>query len=421
MQEHETLLLFLQILAMLLTALIFGRLARMLHQPAVFGELIGGVLLGPTVFGAIAPDTYASLFSPPEKLSIVREAVVNLGMLFFLFVGGLEVNLDYLRREKVSVALTSGLGVLLPFGLGFASVVLMPTFWSNYSMEQPMTFALFLATALSISALPIIARILIDLKLIQKRLGQVVLASATINDLVGWSLFAVILSTITRTDQNLWTILGLVFAFVILILSAGRWAGQRIVLWLEKHVSEQRDTIGVMATMVLFVAVVAESIGLHAIFGAFLVGVALARNSGQQPQAHETIHQFALGFFAPIFFVSIGLQTNFAANFDLPLVLLILTVASIGKIGGAGLGARIAGLPLKEALAVGFGMNARGAIEMILASVALEVKLIDERVFVALIVMAIVTTVLSGPIMQHLIGRRGHSVEMKYASGVGKT
>ena len=141
------------------------------------------------------------------------------------------------------------------------------------------------------------------------------------------------------------------------------------------------------------------------VFGAYLVGIALGQSleSGEARDAHDITYQFALSFFAPLYFVSIGLKANFAANFDLPLVLLVLAVACVGKIGGAGLGARLGGMNLRESVAVGFGMNARGAMEIILASVALEAGLIDKRVFVALVIMAMVTSMLVGPVMKRLV------------------
>jgi Kef-type K+ transport system membrane component KefB len=162
--------------------------------------------------------------------------------------------------------------------------------------------------------------------------------------------------------------------------------------------------IGLITIIVLLAAALAEAIGIHAIFGAFFVGVALGRAFGEEDQhVREIIYQFAISFFAPLYFVSVGLRADFAAHFDLPLVLIVFAIACAGKIGGASLGAWLGGMPRREALAVGFGMNARGAMEMILASVALEYQVIDQRIFVALITMALTTSMLSGPVMQRLL------------------
>ncbi len=407
MNHHELILFFLQICIMVTVALVFGQVMRKLHQPAVLGELAGGILLGPTVFGALASNAYTWLFPTEDVISSSREAVIQIGMLFFLFVGGLGVNLAHLRRRGLSVALTSLLGILVPFSLGFGSVLFLPHLWGPRAHEKTLIFAVFIGAALSISALPVIARILMDLDLIQEEMGVIVMTAATMSDLIGWSLFAVILTTFVPNSPNrsLWATLGLVIGISALILSFGHWIGQPILRWLRFSIAWPSGFIGVTTVLVLLAAALAETIGIHAIFGAFLVGVALGQGHEEENHAHEIIYQFAISFFAPLYFVSIGLKADFAANFDLPLVLLVLFIACVGKICGAGLGAWLGGMTLREALAVGFGMNARGAMEMILASVALEYKLIDQRIFVALIVMALVTSMLSAPALQRLMNR----------------
>jgi Kef-type K+ transport system membrane component KefB len=408
MDQHHLILLFLQLCAMLAVALVFGQSARRLHFPAVLGELGGGIMLGPTVFGALWPGAYAWIFPPDDLAAAGRESIIKIGMLFFLFASGLEVNLAHLQRRGVSVALTSLLGILAPFTLGLACVLLLPAWWAPQTENNRLLFAAFMGAALSISALPVIARILMDLRLIQREIGVVIMTAATVNDLIGWSLFAVILSAFAPDSQgrSLGTTLGLVVGFAALVLGVGRWLGQPLLRWLRTSVAWPSGFIGITAVLVLAAAALAEAIGVHAVFGAFLVGVALGRSLEEEENgANEIIFQFAVSFFAPLYFVSIGLQADFAANFDLPFVLLILIIACVGKIGGAGLGARLGGMPPREALAVGFGLNARGAMEMILASVALEAGLIGERIFVALIVMALVTSMLSAPMLQRLMSR----------------
>ncbi len=389
---------------MLVVALIAGQVMRMLHQPAVLGELVGGIFLGPTVFGLLAPEAFNWLFPSEGQAALGLDAVIKIGMLFFLFAAGLEVNLIHLRHKSLAVVSTSVMGVLLPFALGGASVLLWPGLWGSQAEKQTMIFALFIGAALSISALPVIARVLIDLNLIQKEIGFVVMTAATINDLIGWSLFAVILSVVVpnSSDRGVWLTLSLVVGFAALILILGHRFGQPIMHWVASSMLWPNGFIGVVAVLVLVAAILAETIGLHAIFGAFLVGVALGQSFEKENQARESIYQFAVSFFAPLYFVSIGLRADFAANFDGPLVLLILLIACVGKILGAGIGARLGGMQRREALAVGFGMNARGAMEIILASVALEYRLIDQRIFVGLVIMALVTSLLSGPMMQRL-------------------
>lgn len=407
MSHHDLIVFFLEISVMLAIALSFRQLARMLNLPLVIGELIGGILLGPTAFGALAPKAYAWLFPTAGPAVVTRDSVIRLGLLFFLFCAGLEVNLAHLRRRGLSIAWTSILGIVVPFALGFSLVQFVPAIW-GHSVEQKF-LALFIGTALSISALPVIARILMDLHLMKKELGVVVMSAAMIDDLIGWSLFAVILSITNpngASSRSLWINLLLVLFLFASFLTAGRWAGQRSLRWMQSRPTWPNGFIGVTSVIVLLAAAMAEAIGIHAVFGAFLVGVALAQTSDRRHEAHEMVHHFVMSFFAPIYFVSVGLQADFARNFDLPLVILMLVVACLGKIGGVTLGGWLAKMPLKQALAVGFGMNARGAMGMILASVALEHKLIDQRIFVALIVMALVTSLSSGPFMQRLLALR---------------
>lgn len=397
---------FAQISVMLLVALSFGHLMRRLKQPAVFGELIGGIVLGPTVFGLIAPGLYARLFSVSGTASIAREAVIHLGMLFFLFVAGLEVNLAHLSHRRRSVALISSLSILFPFALGIGSVKFFPNLWHQRETGSFWLLALFIGMAFSISALPVIARILLDLDLIKKDLGQIIISSATINDLIGWTLFAVILSNLKTTDRperNLFLTIILAVIFIALVFIIRRWIGRKVISLRSKFPKETGRLLGITALLILIAAAVCEAIGIHGFFGAFIIGVAMERIFKGQSLAKENISHFATSFFAPIYFVSVGLKANFAVNFDISLVVLILIAACTGKILGAGMGALFSGFSLRESLAIGFGLNARGAIEMILASIALEYNLIEERIFVALVVMAMVTSLLSGPIMNRLL------------------
>jgi Kef-type K+ transport system membrane component KefB len=412
MDRYELVILFLQFGVMTLVGLGGGQLMRRLKQPAVLGELAAGVLLGPTLFGAIAPRYYDLLFPANKSIVLSRDSIISVGMLFFLFVAGLEINLANLHRQKKQVALTSLFGLLVPMISGIAAVWLFPRIWGEQSLKSEGAFSIVIGTALSISALPVIARILMDLDLIQKDIGVLVMTSASLDDVIGCALFAIILNAFLPANAG--KVLGgheilsnliLIVGFAAVTLLAGHWLGRPVLNWIKKNLSWPASFISLTAAAMLGAAAFTEFLGIHAVFGAYLVGVALGKSleSGEANDAHDIIYQFALSFFAPLYFVSIGLKADFAANFDLPLVVLVLIVACVGKIGGAGLGAWIGGLNPRESVAVGFGMNARGAMEIILASVALEAGLIDKRVFVALVIMAMITSMLVGPVMKRLV------------------
>jgi Kef-type K+ transport system membrane component KefB len=397
MTHSDALRLSLQLAAFLAVGLVLGRLALRLGFPVLLGELLGGILLGPTVFGRFAPEAFASLFPAEGSTAVARNAYIQLGLLCFLFAAGLEVNVGSLRRQGRRVALTSAFGIVLPFAFGVALVYAWPSLTQDALGLRGTAF--FLGTALSISALPVIARTLMDLNLHKSDVGTVVLAAATVDDLIGWCLFAGILNV----ARSPWATLAIVVPSVIVVLTAGRWIAARLRERVRAQVRWPGGVIGVAAVLWLLAAVASEWAGVHAVFGAFMVGLMLSQERDDREPPHEVVHQFALGVFAPIYFVSIGMRADFARDFDVVLVLAVLVVACAGKIAGASLGARLGGFSARESLAVGFGMNARGAMEMILAGVALERGLIGPPLFVALVVMAVATSVIGGPAMKRLL------------------
>jgi Kef-type K+ transport system membrane component KefB len=406
MTQNEIIMFFLQIATMLCVALVCGQLMRLVRLPAVLGELIGGVLLGPTLLGTFAPNAYAFIFPSTANITISRETLLTISIVLFLLVVGMELNPGQLKSKGLNIIWTSVLGIAIPFAMGYGIVMLVPGLWVTQAKENIFPFALFIGTALSISALPVISRILMDLNLLKTRLGTVIVSSATINDLIGWFLFAVITNSFilsTEPQVNIWIMLLRILGIFVIILTLGRWIVQRTLSWYERHYSNSGILLGSFILLALLAAAAAEAIGIHAIFGAFLVGIAIAHNKEKRGKAHETLYQVVNYVLAPLYFVSIGLQANFSANFDLILVIVLVLVASVGKILGATLGAWLSKMPAREALAVGFGMNARGAMEVLIASIALQYKIIDQRIFVALVITAFITTVIASPIMQRLM------------------
>ena len=412
MTSSDFVLFSLQITMMLAFALFFGQLFRKLRQPAVVGEMLGGIVLGPTVVGALFPGMHTWLFGSSANVTAAREASIKLGMLFFLFIAGLEVNLSDLKRQGRKAASIGLVGTLLPIIVGVGLAYVLPrSFWGVTVGSHFFAFSLFVGMNLANSANPVIARVLMDLGLLRGGIGTLIMTATIVDDLINWTLFAIVLREIAPTAAlstgALSTSILMVILLFVVVLGLGRWLGPRLLHWLRRHVAWPSGFIALTALVILVVSSVSESLGVHAFLGAFLVGVALGGNGEEKNEAHEVITHFVLSFFAPIYFVSMGMQANFVANFDWALVAVLLVVACVSKVGAVLIGARLAGMPLnREAWAIGFGLNARGATGIILAGVGLANGLIDERIFVAFVVVALVTSLMSGPIMNGLLARR---------------
>jgi Kef-type K+ transport system membrane component KefB len=401
MAERDLLAFFLQIAVMLLAAFLAGEAVRKIGQPAVLGEIIGGIILGPSILGLLLPGTYSYIFAQSGQSHFMMTALVSLGMLYFLFIAGMEIDLQQIRRTGRVSLIMSFFGIVVPFALGAASVLLFPGFWRAPGGSGTL-FAVFVGAALSISALPVIVRILMDLGLTRTKLGQIIITSAIIDDLVGWSLFIYILGMITSTEASnpvlaLLKILLLGGAVILL----GRLFGTRFVAFSKRISGEAGSLLAMISVVILGGAIAAARCGVHPVFGAFLVGVALGPALKHTPCAEVVIRQFAISFFAPLYFVSIGLRLDFVRSFDLPLVALVVLLAFAGKLIGVGAGAYLGGLKTRDVAMVSFALNARGAVEIILAGVALSAGVVDDRIFLALVVMALLTTTISVPAIKY--------------------
>lgn len=407
--SHSEIITLLVALGVLLgAARLLGEIARKLGQPAVIGELFAGILLGPTLLGNFWPRASQTLFPPEGPLPVSLHALTTVAITLFLLVAGMEVDLSTIwKRRRAALSVGIG-GMVVPFALALPFAWLMPVAMDAGADASSLTFPLFFATAMAISALPVVAKILIDLQLFKTDIGMTVIAAAVFNDIVGWLVFALILALMGRagaTGPELWQTVTLTLLFTGFMLTLGRAAVERILPWLHAHCSVPGSVLGFAATGAALCAAFTEWLGVHAIFGAFIFGIALGDSRHLRQSTRETIDQFVSFIFAPLFFASIGLRIDFAANFDLALVLLVLVIATLGKVGGCLVAARWTGFPRRDAWAVAFGLNARGAMEIILGLLALQAGLIGEKMFVALVVMALVTSMTSGSLMQRALGR----------------
>jgi Kef-type K+ transport system membrane component KefB len=399
--------LLVQLSIMLVMARLFAEVFRKLNQPAVIGEILAGILLGPTVLGMLKPDWFEALYPAGAVAGVVLSGFVQVAVIMLLFIAGLEVDLHIVWQQGRQAITTSLFGLIIPFVIGFVFPYFFPQFFGIADVDGRLIFALFMGTAMAITALPVIVRILMDINLFKSKMGLLVVASAMVDDLVGWLIFSVILGLIGKQgSMPLINTIILTLGFAAFMLTVGRGMLNRVLPWVNKKLAWPGGVLSLSLALCFLAAAFTEWIGIHAIFGAFIMGVALGDSEHFSERAKEIVHQFINNIFAPLFFVSIGLRVNFILNFDLGLTLTIIAIAFTGKIVGSGLGTRLGGFSWKESLAAGFGMNARGAMEIILGIIALENGLINEKVFVSLVIMALVTSMTSGPLMKWSLSRK---------------
>jgi Kef-type K+ transport system membrane component KefB len=411
LQAHDLAALLFAVATMLVMSRIASEIGKKIGLPMVMGELLIGVILGPTVFGAMAPEFYPTIFpfGTNPAFTLALDAIVSLAAVLLLFVTGLELRLGlFLYHGKT--AISTGIGsMLLPFASGFALAWYRPQWFTvDSGGGSHLLFALFLGTAMAISALPVIARILLDMKLLKTEIGTVIIAAAVFNDLVGWIFFSFILSLAGENSggASVGGNLAAIIIFATFMLVFGRYGINRLLPWVQSSLSWPGGVLALSLGLCLFSAAFTEFLHIHAILGAFIAGLTIGDSAHLREQAREIMHQFVTNFFAPLFFVSIGLKVDFLEHFDVSVVGLMLLLAFIGKVIGAGLGARFGGMSSRHSLAVGFGLNARGAMEIILGSLAYEAGLINHVVFVALIIVALVTSISSAPMMRLILGEK---------------
>lgn len=406
MSHSEIVTFLVAISIMLFFARFLGEVFSKLKQPAIIGEIVAGILLGPTVFGNLMPELQGTLFPQSGNVALVLNGIVQLAVIMLLIVSGLEVNLALIAKQGKTAVLTSTLGMIIPFVLGFIPFYFYSQTFGAQDGDN-LIFALFMGTALSISALPVIARTLMDMNLLKSEIGVIIIASAIVNDLFGWIFFSIIIGMISSGESSGYLKqIGGIFLFLGVLFILGKPVFDRLIPRIQNNYSHPGSILSFIFIVGITAAAITEAAGVHAIFGAFMVGVVVGDNSHLKEETREIIHQFVTNIFAPLFFISIGLRVDFVAYFNPLLVSIVLILAIAGKVVGSGLGARLGGMSNVEAMTVGFGMNSRGAMEIILGILALQAGIINEEVFVALVVMALVTSLVSAPMMGYFLSKR---------------
>jgi Kef-type K+ transport system membrane component KefB len=338
LSHNEVINLLLQLAAMLALARLLAEGARKLKQPAVVGELMAGILLGPTILGGLFPELFNSLFMDNPSTNVALDGFVQIAVILLLFIAGLEVELHLVWSQGKAALSISLMGLVFPFALGFLFPYIFPEFF-GLADDNRLLFSLFMGTAMSITALPVVVRILMDLDLFKSKMGMLIVAAAMVNDIIGWLIFSVILSFMGKgSSLSLVQTIGITLIFTFFMLTLVKAVVNRILPWINKKLAWPGGVLSLSIALCFLAAAFTEWLGIHAIFGAFLFGVALGDSEHMSERAKEIVHQFINNIFAPLFFVSIGLKINFIANFDLMLTLAVLGISFAGKIVGSGLG-----------------------------------------------------------------------------------
>lgn len=402
LMNFELMNFFVQITIMLFAAVLFGQLAKKAGMPEIVGELIAGIVLGPNILKHFCPDNiYYNGITSEINLFL------QFGMVLFMFVSGTKINTAFVLTKRKSIVYTSLLGMIIPLILGVSTVLLLPETINAPPGKDKLIYAFFVGIALSISALPIIIKTLTDLKLSDSEIGNIIISAATIDDIAGWTMFACLIN-ISVLDGAIYLTFISIFKFVVFILvltTIGAKICSMICNFNEKYVQNKMINFSIIIIMLTLISTIAELIGIHPLFAAFLFGVALRKDFQSKSSLIDTriaINSFAANMFAPLYFVSIGMKVDFINNINILLIVIILSIAFVGKIAGASTGALLGGANWKDALIIGAGMNSRGAVEIILASTAVELNIIEEQLYVALIIMAVISSILSGPMIDKI-------------------
>ncbi len=394
--------LLVQVGVVLAVARIVGLAFRRIHQPQVVGEMVAGIMLGPSLLGWLAPGASAWLF-PPASLGYLN-SISQVGLLLFMFLVGLEFDVRLLRGRGHTAVVTSHVSIVVPFFLGAGLALFLYPRLSDSSIGFT-GFALFMGAAMSVTAFPVLARILTERNLLRTRVGAVTIACAAVDDVTAWSILAVVVAVVRAGEAEvpLWVTLAGSALFVGLMVTVGR----RMLGWLGGYARSRgrvtQDLLAVVLLVLLASAWTTERLGIHALFGAFLLGAVLPRERVLVHGLMEKLEDVTVVFFLPLFFAFTGLRTSIGLVEGPEMWMycgLIILVAVAGKFGGSTVSARATGLGWREAGALGVLMNTRGLMELVILTIGLELGVISPALFTMMVLMALITTFMTTPLLE---------------------
>jgi len=395
-------ILVLQIAVILAVCRAVGSLFRLVHQPRVVGEMFAGILLGPSLLGWVAPHLSGYLF-PSTSLGSLS-ALSQVGVVIFMFLVGLGINPGELKSQGHAAVLTSHVSITAPFVLAsFLALYLYPRL-SDDSVSFS-NFALFMGAAMSITAFPVLARILTERNALGSRLGTVAIACAAVDDITGWCILAYIVALIraAKSAAPLWMTLGGIILFALIMIYGVRRLLRRFEEIYNQHGALSENLMAFMLLLVLASALCTEALGIHLLFGAFLMGAIMPKGHHFVRYVLDRFETITVAMLLPLFFAFTGLRTNISLLKGPEMWMycgLIILVATAGKFGGSMLAARLAGMELREAAGLGTLMNTRGLMELVILNIGLDIKVISPTLFSMMVVMALVTTFMTTPLLE---------------------
>ena len=408
--EHTSAIFLAELILLLFVGRILGEAMSRVGQPAIFGQLLAGVLLGPSLFGALLPSVRHVIFPDTPALKTMIDAVSQLGILLLLLLTGMDTDLGLVKRRFRTVLSTSITGIAVPFVAGVLLAYQLPREIIP-GQQGPLVSALFLGTALSVSSVKIVAMVLMEVGATRRDLGQLLLATAVLDDTLAWILIAVIAGIAAHGAVDLTAVLGSLAGtalFLALCLTVGRRLVARIIRWANDNLISEVPVITAILVVMFALALTTDLIGVHTALGAFVAGLLIGQSPILTDHIEAELRGFIIAFFSPVFFAVAGLGMDVRTLLDpklLGVTVVVILVASGGKFLGAMLGGRFGGLSRAESLALATGLNARGSTEVIVASIGLSMGALSTELYTMIVAMAIVTTMAMPPTLRWMLAR----------------
>jgi Kef-type K+ transport system membrane component KefB len=410
---HQLLLFLIQVGLLLALALALGRLAARIGMPAVVGELCAGVVAGPSVLAHVAPELHRWLLPPDPAQFHLLDAVGQVGVVLLVGITGVHMDLGLVRRRGTTAVRVSVAGMVVPVALGVVTGLLLP----DSLMADPAdrgAFALFVGVAMGVSAIPVIAKTLTEMRLLHRNVGQLTLCAAMVDDIVGWVLLSVVSAMVTAGVRGGAVALPAGCLLAVLAVAALARPLVRAGLRAAARSADGGPTVMLVAAMVLLAAAATQAARLEAVFGAFVCGIVIGSCGTLDKDKLAPLSTVVMSVLAPVFFATAGLRIDLTALTD-PVILLtgvcVLVIAVAGKFAGAYLGGRLSRLGHWESLALGAGMNARGVIEIIIAMVGLRLGVLSPEMYTIIVLVAVATSLVAGPLLRLTMARVEHTAE----------